>query len=1175
MSKVFKEICIVISLCFLVVFGINSTLFGANEGCGLIFQDFEPNNGSDQYGWGLNGATVKLSTEQIHSGTKSWMVVSKQQWGGTGIQSQTQRWNMDFQPHRLDRLVFWIWASPSNSASNNLEVKFFDNGNYKKDGFSVWSAREAKFQSWTELSILFTQLPSDFNLKGIDKIEFLQYVDGIYYYDDIQVVSKDRYYQTFELGLSQCSGEGNDQFGWAWDGTCGLSQKDDPVIEGQHSWKCEFNQIQAGTGIKSQEKQYLQGGECDEGKQTMWHVDLNPMHLDPKQYDSLTFWVYSLAENEMDNGIGVQFFDNNFYFAQPARESQIVWTKGAVHYGQWTQLRVFFNDLPSDFNLNDVNKIQFQVYWPGVYYFDDIRATKSTLVIDKKKLASATVSWNAISEADEYILQENTDGPEGSSWKTIYKGSETSFVLERLSRSWLRVLWHNCSFTPDVRYTSYTSEVVQYTPSPLLVNREKLGQGTIEWTELYSGVEYIVVQAESPSGPWLKIYQGPYTTLTGQAVAGMWYRVGAIMKDQENVIIDASPWGPANSLNPGNYLKAVGTALRQDNGTDSEIVLKGVNIGNPFLNEPWMTGFSGVEDDWTIRKILKERFGADEAQNLLTIFQNAYIQEADFDILLSMGINFVRLPIYYRVIRELNENRQWIGDGFDFEKIDRIIKYCADRGIFVLIDLHGAPGAQSSEMHSGRKDYNKLFENSQEGQDYRQRTIELWQAIASHYRDETFVAGYDVLNEPFGAQDNLPLLWSFYNELYKAIRYQDPNHLIVFESIPSENDWLTLPVPSNYGWTNIMYEFHYYGFKFDDEGKLDGTLPPEENKDYLDNKLAQSKQQEYQIPVFIGEFNGFDHRTVWTYYLNKFEERGWNWTIWSYKTHSQTPSSWGLFYHRDYDEADPNIEVDELDDLKHKFSKYGTLAYHSPSKSLIEILRTATNQELTLNVAVAPNDSGSVTGNGISCPGDCIEDYIDGTSVVLKASPGSGFQLDEWIGCDSSEDGNQCITIMDTDKTVTAKFHHLILPTLVKGFVLDNKKVYNKNKINLLLTNCRELKKAVADLSTSSVYISLKTDDGETLYETIPPIPGGAFTPNAQETTYSYKNKSQEKHMDFLFPLQEKIKLLIKKIELSHFPDLNDISSIRVQVKVGSYTYESTEPWQIVDRPNKTRYTFK
>ena len=164
---------------------------------------------------------------------------------------------------------------------------------------------------------------------------------------------------------------------------------------------------------------------------------------------------------------------------------------------------------------------------------------------------------------------------------------------------------------------------------------------------------------------------------------------------------------------------------------------------------------------------------------------------------------------------------------------------------------------------------------------------------------------------------------------------------------------------------------------------------------------------------------------------------------------------------------------------------------------------------------------------------------------------------------------------MDTDKTVTAKFHHLILPTLVKGFVLDNKKVYNKNKINLLLTNCRELKKAVADLSTSSVYISLKTDDGETLYETIPPIPGGAFTPNAQETTYSYKNKSQEKHMDFLFPLQEKIKLLIKKIELSHFPDLNDISSIRVQVKVGSYTYESTEPWQIVDRPNKTRYTFK
>jgi hypothetical protein len=57
---------------------------------------------------------------------------------------------------------------------------------------------------------------------------------------------------------------------------------------------------------------------------------------------------------------------------------------------------------------------------------------------------------------------------------------------------------------------------------------------------------------------------------------------------------------------------------------------------------------------------------------------------------------------------------------------------------------------------------------------------------------------------------------------------------------------------------------------------------------------------DYDVPKYIGEFNFFDQKEEWGKYLNEFDKRGFNWSIWSYKTISVGwwDSSWGLYVNR-------------------------------------------------------------------------------------------------------------------------------------------------------------------------------------------------------------------------------------------------------------------------------------
>jgi uncharacterized repeat protein (TIGR02543 family) len=75
-----------------------------------------------------------------------------------------------------------------------------------------------------------------------------------------------------------------------------------------------------------------------------------------------------------------------------------------------------------------------------------------------------------------------------------------------------------------------------------------------------------------------------------------------------------------------------------------------------------------------------------------------------------------------------------------------------------------------------------------------------------------------------------------------------------------------------------------------------------------------------------------------------------------------------------------------------------------------------------LTVSISGGGTGTISGTGISCPGDCTEAYDPGTNVELTANPDADSAFTGWSG-DCT--GLTCSLTMDGPKMVTATFDPL------------------------------------------------------------------------------------------------------------------------------------------------------
>jgi len=258
------------------------------------------------------------------------------------------------------------------------------------------------------------------------------------------------------------------------------------------------------------------------------------------------------------------------------------------------------------------------------------------------------------------------------------------------------------------------------------------------------------------------------------------------------------------------------------------------------------------------------------------LWRRNFITPADFARLKSDGANCVRLPFSVDLENEPGGLFRWL---------DFAVAQAKAQGLYVILDMHGAPGRQGSEHHTGEEGVNLFFKDAR----FRAQTAALWGAIAAHFKNEPAVAGYDLLNEPVGAA-NAATLHLVSNELYQAVRAVDVNHIIIIEDGYKNPD--QMPDPQIMGWKNVVYSFHSYKFDAKTADDYDSHL-----KWWV---MAQSKgvQDKWQVPVYLGEWNLEPHGNPEKarQYAQTLSAGGVSWSLWTYKTSSKwSGSMWGLY----------------------------------------------------------------------------------------------------------------------------------------------------------------------------------------------------------------------------------------------------------------------------------------
>ena len=224
--------------------------------------------------------------------------------------------------------------------------------------------------------------------------------------------------------------------------------------------------------------------------------------------------------------------------------------------------------------------------------------------------------------------------------------------------------------------------------------------------------------------------------------------------------------------------------------------------------------------------------------------------------------------------------------------------------IYVLLDLHTTPGGQNPDWHSDNGNgYTEFWEYDV----FRRQIISLWGKIAAHYRNEEYLLGYDVLNEPFlipqllegnddaadiatgiAVQNAAAILNDFYKKVIAAIRANDPAHIIFLEG---DHFASCFDCMQGIAEEQLALEFHFYPTVwypdlYDDN--YDPAVRKEKFAQVMQQLIASAEQ--YERPILCGEAgyeiatNGFEKTfPLIRDTLDLFDQYDISFTLWSYK----------------------------------------------------------------------------------------------------------------------------------------------------------------------------------------------------------------------------------------------------------------------------------------------------
>jgi endoglucanase len=318
------------------------------------------------------------------------------------------------------------------------------------------------------------------------------------------------------------------------------------------------------------------------------------------------------------------------------------------------------------------------------------------------------------------------------------------------------------------------------------------------------------------------------------------------------------------------------------NGRGEVVRLRGFCLGGWMNMENFITGYPGHESG--MRAAVNRVLGPGRTAFFFERFLHHFIGEDDLRFLKSLGCSVVRVPFNYRHLEF--DDRPFVYRPEGFALLDRVIGWARDQGLYVILDLHAAQGWQSGGWHCDNSCQQPHFWGQQGFED---RVVALWEELARRYREEPFVAGYNVMNEPVAAE--VTWLNRFYRRVTDAIRAIDPHHILFLEGNHFSQQFHELDPPFD---SNTVYSSHYYMVP----GLEDGEYPGEFDGIFYGREQLRERylertafMRQHRVPHWFGEFGCLytgsalepSRLRVMADQLAIAEEQGDHWTIWTYK----------------------------------------------------------------------------------------------------------------------------------------------------------------------------------------------------------------------------------------------------------------------------------------------------
>ena len=286
------------------------------------------------------------------------------------------------------------------------------------------------------------------------------------------------------------------------------------------------------------------------------------------------------------------------------------------------------------------------------------------------------------------------------------------------------------------------------------------------------------------------------------------------------------------------------------------LFIRATNLGNWLVPEGYMWEFKdGPQSPSEIRALVMELLGPEGSTAFWQTYRENYVTREDISFLRRSGFNAIRVPLHYDLFES--------DDAEGFKLLDRLTSWCRAEGLYIILDLHAAPGGQTGANIDDSPGYPWLYQSPQE----QQHLFSIWRRLATHFRDEPIVLGYDLLNEPippFAKLEPLtPLLEPLYKKLAAEIRTVDSHHILFLGGANWDGNFSVFGKPFD---SNVAYTFHKYW-----------TAPDESViKPYIDFR------ERYDVPIWMGESG--ENTDEWiSKFVATLEKNNIGWAFWPYK----------------------------------------------------------------------------------------------------------------------------------------------------------------------------------------------------------------------------------------------------------------------------------------------------